>query len=742
MPVASDAVDVPQAGTATPGSAPGLLRSAEPPDARAVALGIAKAHAVLPGLAQSLERLDPWQQAAATAPVLRAVVRAQVGSGKTAVLAHRVLWLHTVHGVALDRMAVTTFTTRAAAQLIDRLTQLLPEPPPAGAFRLFGTLHGVARTLLLGELDLQPTGWRPDFGVLDEDGSLDMLQTLVRHHGLDVKFPAQWLARLEALRLGRPVRRGNMKADDDLAQLADLFAAEKRAQNVMDFADLIGEAGACLARDTAPLLSALVVDELQDCAPGEVALVAALAGRSEHFFAVGDPNQAIYGWRGSNPHVFDDLTDRLQCESFVLPNNYRSTPEILGAAQAALGRMAQGGALQPTRATGGKVVVLQHHTPQQEAMYLARRFAQLHQAGTPFRQMAVLARTRRQLAVVREHLQQQGVPCADPPSGGWHDRPAAAWLLRLLAGSLQGDPQPLRDALIDNRYGFGTAKLLGKPKAATDLLRSAGQANAAEYWHHHLEQNPGTAGTQLWRQRAEVRTFLTNLQGLQALAEPDVFQQLDLTQRLRPTHRDHARDIRDVRQALRQLTVALTKHPSWQEALRALQAEGPQADADADGVQLLTLHAAKGLEFDHVVVSGCNQGILPLAAAYADPDALAEERRLLFVGLSRARETLEVSWHMQPAMAQGMPMPSEWLLALPAAVCRFADQAEPLHPAPVAQPAAVMEDPGWPVGCAVRHAKYGTGTVLRSGDGEVVVDFGKLGEKPFSLLLCPLQRTG
>ncbi|MBI5609823.1 MAG: ATP-dependent helicase [Deltaproteobacteria bacterium] len=728
----------PQPTPAPPMPALGLLATAEAPDAAVLAAMIAKARAVLPALATSLQRLDPWQLAAATAPARRAVVRAQVGSGKTAVLAHRVLWLHTVHGVALERMAVTTFTTRAAAQLVDRLTQLLPEPPPAGAFRLFGTLHGVARTLLLGELDLQPTGWRADFGVLDEDSALDMLQTLVRRHNLDVKYPAQWLARLEALRLGRPVRRGNMRADDDLAQLAERYADEKRAQNVMDFADLIAQAGDCVARASAPLLAALVVDELQDCAPAEVALVAALAARSDHFFAVGDPNQSIYGWRGSSPHVFDDLSERLQCDSFVLPNNYRSTPEILATAQAALGRAGQGGALVATRAAGSRAVVLQHHTPQQEAMYLARRFAHLHQAGAPFRQMAVLARTRRQLATVREHLQQQGVPCADPPSGGWHDRPAAAWLLRLLAGAGPGEPQRLREALIDNRYGFGTAKLLGKPKPAASLALA--DASAAEFWRCHLQQNPGSAGSQLQRQRAEILTFLANLQDLPALDQPDVYQRLELSQRLRPTHRDHARDVRDVRQALRQLATARTKHPSWQEALRALQAEGPQADADADGVQLLTLHAAKGLEFDHVVVSGCNQGIIPLAAAYADPDALAEERRLLFVGLSRARETLEISWHMQPAMAQGMAMPSEWLLALPAAVCRFADQPE--SAAPLVQPAEPTppEDPAWPVGCAVRHAKYGAGTVLRSGDGEVLVDFGKLGQRPFSLLLCPLQR--
>ncbi len=723
---------------------PALLRqptAVEPPDARALATQIGHAQAVLPGLAHSLQRLDPWQQAAATAVAQRAVVRAQVGSGKTAVLAHRVLWLHLVHGVPLERMAVTTFTTRAAAQLVDRLSQLLPEPPPPAAFRLFGTLHGVARTLLLDELDLQPTGWRPDFGILDEDAALDMLQTLVRRHGLDVKFPAQWLARLEGLRLGRAVRRGNMRAEDDLAQLAELYAIEKRAQNVMDFADLIGVAGACLARDSTPLLGALVVDELQDCAPGEVTLVAALAVRSEHFFAVGDPNQSIYGWRGSNPYVFDELSGQLQCDSFVLPNNYRSTPEILATAQAALGRVAQGGALQPTRPSGGKVLVLQHHTPQQEAMYLARRFAQLHRDGTPYRQVAVLARTRRQLAVVREHLQQQGVPCADPPSGGWHERPAAAWLLRLLASSVASDPQPLRDALTDNRYGFGTAKLLGKPKEDREGILIAAPAHAAEFWLNHLRQNPGTPGTQLCRQRDEVCTFLTSLANLPASAEPDVFGALDLAQRLRPTHRDHARDVRDVRQALRQWTAALARHPSWQDALRTLQAEGPQAEADADGVQLLTLHAAKGLEFDHVVISGCNQGILPLAAAYTDPDALAEERRLFFVGLSRARETLEISWHMQPAMAQGMPMPSEWLLALPAAVCRFADQAEPVHLAPPSEAATAAGDPAWPVGAPVRHAKYGAGTVVRSGNGEVVVDFGKLGEKPFSLLLCPLQRV-
>ncbi len=708
---------------------------AELPRPDALAARIEQARAALPGLANSLQRLDLWQQTAATTPATRAVVRAQVGSGKTAVLAHRVLWLHMVQGIALEQMAVTTFTTRAAAQLVDRLIHLLPEPPAAGAFRLFGTLHAVARTLLQSDLDLQGSGWQPGFGVLDEAGSLEMLQTLVRQHSLDVKFPAQWLSRLDGLALGKPVRRGNMRSDDDLQQLAERFAAERRLTNVMNFDDLICQAGAAMATSLAPLLGAVVVDELQDCAPGEVRLVQALAQRSSQFFAVGDPNQSIYGWRGSNPRVFDELTTSLQCDTFDLPNNYRSTPEILAAAQAALGQIGQGSALNSTRATGTKVLVIQHHTPQHEAMYLARRFAQLNQGGVRWSQLAVLARTRRQLAVIREHLQQQGVPCAEPPSGGWRDRPAAAWLLRLLDSAIDTDPQRLRDVLLDNRYGFGTAKLLGKPKP----VGIEPTESAAQFWIQHLRAQPGTPGSQLQRQRTEVVAFLQTLLQLQWPMHGDPVADLGLLPRLRPTHRDHARDLRDVRQALQQLMLTSEVQPDRRAALHTLQADGPQALGDQEGVQLLTLHAAKGLEFEHVVLSGCNQGIIPLAAAYADRDALDEERRLLFVGLSRARDSVEISWHMQPAMGQGMPMPSEWLLAMPAAACQFSDRAEALLPAPLPQTQPCTAE--WPAGTAVRHAKYGPGAVLRSDASEVVVHFGKFGEKPFALLLCPLQKV-
>lgn len=718
------------------------------PDAAILAERLAEVARVAPSLADSLQRLDPWQQWAATCAAPRAVVRAQVGSGKTAVLAHRVLYLHLVRGVALRDMAVATFTTRAAQQLVERVSGLLSRPAEPQDYGLFGTLHGVCRTLLQLRLPLQNLGWQPDFRVVDEDRATALLTDLVRAHGLRVQFPNQLRARLgQWRRTGQSLRAG-VPVVDDLARLATIYDAEKRARNVMDFDDLIGAAAALLRADSGQLVQALVVDELQDCAPAEVELLTALAPRSASFFAVGDPNQSIYGWRGSDPFVFGTLSESLQCSTFDLPNNYRSTPEILSAARATLGKAASGAALNATRPTGARVSVLRHHNPHQEALYLARRLQSLAEAGVAWPRMAVLARTRRQLSGLREVLQSQGIPCAEPPGASWSERPAAAWLLQVLRALPDREPLALRNLLIDKQYGLAGGRELGKPKAPGPDVRAhaALQAQLAALFVRKPDAE---------RNLAPVRDFLERL-GALSVGAPAVtagaagtaqwlWQALELQSVLRPAHRDYQRDAGHVRAALEQLVEVQALCQDWSAAARLVLDGDPAQQADADGIAMLTLHASKGLEFDHVFLSGCNQGVLPLASAYASPADLAEERRLLFVGLTRARDSAEVSWHMQPALAQGMAMPSEWLLAIPAHSCDWVEQVSPVPTTatPVTALATPVQaaDPTWSTGLAVTHAKYGAGTVVGVRDGEVCVEFGKLGEKAFSLLLCPLRRA-
>ncbi len=371
-----------------------------------VAAALAEVRAASPRLHASLCGLDAAQLAAILSDDPAAIVRAQVGSGKTCVLVHKVLHLHLVRGVPLEEIAVLTFTNRAADELHARLAELAPRPIAPGARWLMGTFHGVARALLQRALPVEQLGYRPDFAVLDEDARDALLIDVARRHKLRLGSQHSLHARLRVLADGGPVR-------DDLVRLAALAAAEKRARGVMDFDDLIDHA-ATLLQTTAelPPLRWVVVDELQDCEPRELRLLRRLRGARARFFAVGDPLQSIYGWRGGAPRLSAQLAEELGARAHDLPVSYRSTRTILDGARAVLGDQAiAGGALHAARGPGARIVVRRHHDPIGEASYLAARLAALRAGGVPYRDIAVLCRLRAQVETLAAMLAAHGTPC-------------------------------------------------------------------------------------------------------------------------------------------------------------------------------------------------------------------------------------------------------------------------------------------------------------------------------------------
>ncbi len=545
-----------------------------------------------PRLHASLLDLDGAQLSAVLTDAHAALVRAPVGSGKTRVLVHRVLYLHQVCGVALAAMAVLTFTNRAAAEIRARVIAMSDPARPlrAADLRLTGTFHGVARALLSTGLPVERAGYRPGFTVLDDDATEERLERLIAEHRLRIRHRRSLRRRLRAHEGEREVA-----SRDDLPRLASLYAAEKRADNAMDFDDLLRHATDLLAVQAAdggppPPARAIVVDEMQDCEPRELLFLRRLGGEGASFFGVGDPHQAIYGWRGSGPEVFSRVERELGCRVHALPFNYRSTRTIVDGARAVLGLQPEsGGELLSAREPGARIVLRRHHDPVSEALYLAERLVQLQEGGTAFGQMAVLVRLRAQAVTLRAAFDARGVPC--------------------------------------------------------------------------------------------------------------------------------------------------------------LAADDPPADA----VRLLTLHAAKGLEFSHVFLSGMNDGLVPLGR-HRTPAEDAEERRLLFVGLTRARDEVEISYHAQPHQAGALGQPSPYLTWLPASLLDWHGASpvplEPKHlPAPPAQAGAVEEAAGsaaqpgaaFRPGQAVHHPRYGAGSIVGVIDGVVECDFGKRGARSFPLAMCPLR---
>lgn len=570
-----------------------------PPELRARLAAVKSLH---PRLYHSLSSLDDAQLSAVLSVDEALLLRAPVGSGKTTVLVHKVLYLHFIQGVPLRAIALLTFTNRAAAEIRGRIEQLSAGSLTADDFWLTGTFHGVARGLLARALPIGQLGYGADFSVMEEPQREQLIEELIAQHRLRVGRRSQLRERL------RGPRPGEAAPEGAVGRLAALFAEAKRRRNTMDFDDLIAHATALLgavagsAAADSPATAAdpalalpprfILVDEMQDCEPRELDFLQALRGPQTGFFAVGDPHQAIYGWRGSAPSLFARAEADFGCRTQALGVNYRSTRTIVDGARAVLGlQQATGGgsgALRAARSLGERLVVRRHHDPIAEALYLGERLTRLHQSGVPYGEIAVLYRLRAQAEPIRAALTARGIPCAE------------------------------------------------------------------------------------------------------------------------------------------------------------------SEESTPDAVRLLTLHAAKGLEFRYVFLSGINQGLCPLGHADKLGDD-AEERRLLFVGLTRARDGVEISYHMRPHQLGALGEPSSYLTWLPAALVDWSEvaPAAPPPPAAAAAPAVVPapepaapsapQDLGpWQVGQAVRHPRYGEGVIVGVSGGNVDCTFGKFGARSFPVALCPL----
>ncbi len=362
-----------------------------------------------PGLRAELERLDGLQLAAVTAAERAVVVRAPVGSGKTRVLTARLGFLVEELGVPPERIVVLTFTRRAAREAAERILAA-----GRGVEARIGTFHGVARQLLEHELPVHEAGWRPGFEIID-DRELDALRRrLVEDHGLDIKYSKRLARRVEAFHEHQRVLFGSMRRPDDLPKLMELEEQEKRALNVMTFGDLVSVATELLrAHPGVVPVDWILVDELQDLSPGQLDFIEALGPRGG-LFAVGDPGQAIYGWRGGSASVFDQVASGWHARILTLANNYRSTGAIVRST-AGLLRDQAGVAASTTRPDGEPVLVVRYRDQAQEARWVRHRVQQLLAGGASPGEVAILFRTWRQAEPIMAELGASGVPVETRP---------------------------------------------------------------------------------------------------------------------------------------------------------------------------------------------------------------------------------------------------------------------------------------------------------------------------------------
>ena len=675
--------------------------------------------------ARILGRLNPEQARAVTATEGPILIFAGAGSGKTRVIAHRVAYLVGVRGVAPWRILAVTFTNKAAAEMRGRIIGLIG--PDDAARVAMGTFHALCARIL--RADGTAIGIPPRFAIYDADDQLTLMKQLFREDDRPLKGERISPRRvLEAVSLAKNELLDPDALTDDadgrlptrerteIAGLARRYQERLRAAGALDFDDLLVECVRLL--ETAPDVLEryrarwcyLHVDEYQDTNRAQYRLVAALAARHRNLCVVGDDDQSIYAWRGADlRNILDFERDWPDATVIKLEQNYRSTQRILDAAHAVVEKNAgrKDKRLWTANPEGLRIRRFEASSEEEEAEWIARRIEELvaprrgsltrradEDAGVEPGEIAVLYRTNAQSRAIEEALLRYALRYQLIGGVRFYERrevkDALAYLRLLRSDS---------DVVAFERVINVPARAIGD--RTLEVLRHA-TADAGSYWAAIEQAADGELPVLLPRARAALAGFAGLVRHLRALVGvlplPELLDETLEASGYRAMLADGSEEGEERWRNLLELRSVTTRYEGLApaDALdRLLEEAALVADQDemeddpelARGrVTLITLHAAKGLEFRVVFMAGLEEGLLPHARALETEgdEELEEERRLAYVGMTRAKERLFLTHAMSRAFRGGpgfIAVPSRFLLDIPAELLEgplLVDRAEDL----------------------------------------------------------------
>ncbi|MHB1239938.1 MAG: DNA helicase II [Gammaproteobacteria bacterium] len=715
-----------------------------------------------------LDPLNDAQRAAVSAPPGPVLVLAGAGSGKTRVLTHRIAWLIQVEGVSPYGILAVTFTNKAAAEMRGRTERLLGTP--VGGMWI-GTFHGLAHRLL--RTHWHEAGLPQSFQILDSEDQYRLIRRVLKSLDLDEdQWPpkqAQWFINARKDEGQRPQGMPD-QGDLHVRQMLRIYQTYEehcRRGGLVDFAELLLRAHELL-KERPELLSHyrerfrhILADEFQDTNTIQYDWLRRLAGGTAQVFVVGDDDQSIYGWRGARIENIQRFTKDFPGTQLVrLEQNYRSTGTILAAANALIscnqGRM--GKKLWTDGAHGEPILLYTAFNELEEARFVVDRIQQWVADGNAKREIAILYRSNAQSRVFEEALLSTGIP------------------YRVYGGQRFFERAEIKDALAYLRLLANPDDDAGFERVVNMPARGIGERTLAA-----VRQGARERGVSLW----QATRFVLESGTLAARAANALQAFLVLIERLRgetaglELHErvdhamtasgllEHYRNDRSERNRARvenlEELVSAARHfePGAEDAAddplsaflahAALEAGEGQADAADDCVQMMTLHSAKGLEFPLVFLCGLEEGLFPHQRSVLDPARLEEERRLCYVGITRARLRLYVC-HAESRRLHGSDTysrPSRFIGELPA------ELVQEIRPrAAVTRPVYIPPGPrarnggaapaGLALGQRVRHAKFGDGVILQyEGDGghaRVQVNFERAGSKWLVLSYANLEK--
>ncbi|WP_321325846.1 DNA helicase II [Thiomicrorhabdus sp.] len=759
-----------------------------------------------------LNDLNDAQREAVTADETHALILAGAGSGKTRVLVHRIAWLTQVMGHSPYNVLAVTFTNKASNEMRGRIEKLIGQQ---AAGLTMGTFHGIAYRIL--RQHYQEAGLPQDFQILDSDDQKRVIKRLLKAMELDeAQWPHKQIQAFingekEEGRRPHHIDIGHNPFVGKMVQVYKAYEEQCQRSGLVDFAELLLRAHELWLKQPSVLahyqarFKHILVDEFQDTNSLQYAWLRVLAGGSGKLFVVGDDDQSIYGWRGAkveNIRQFDE--DFANVKMVRLEQNYRSTETILNAANGLIANNTSrmGKELWSAGEKGELIKVYEAFNEMDEARYVCNQIEQWCENGGARNEVAILYRSNAQSRILEQALMQAQIPYRVYGGLRFYDRAEIKDVLsylRLLVNRAD-------DAAFERAYNHPPR---GIGQKTADTIREVAKHNQISLWDaaQQLVENGLTP-----RAKTSIASFLELINNLDELTQPlnledqmlkvvsqsglqahfekdrteqgqgrlenidelinaaSQFKQANAQQNANGVETEQqAFAGQAINQAANQNTVegidedgnTILLTPTFDNPLSeflaqaALEAGERQADEWESSVQLMTLHAAKGLEFPLVFMIGVEEGLFPSQQSHEDASRLEEERRLAYVGVTRAEKQLMITYATRRRIhgKELFPTPSRFIKEIPQdciETVRLSGSVAPAFGGYSQQPAfgltSTVNETGFNVGERVFHQKFGDGTVVGtegSGDhARIQINFTHAGPKWLVTAYANLEKKG
>lgn len=716
-----------------------------------------------------LANLNDQQLAAITWPDEPCLVLAGAGSGKTRVLTTRIAWLLHNHRASSHSILAVTFTNKAAKEMQARLGAMVPFNVRA---MWMGTFHGLCHRFL--RLHAKDANLPSTFQILDSSDQLSMIKRLLKEHQVsEDKVQPRSLQGFISSQKEAGFRASMLSAPDAhmklMIQLFDVYDQQCQREGVVDFSELLLRSYEVLANNEAlrthyqNRFSHILVDEFQDTNKLQYKWLKLLAGPNTALFAVGDDDQSIYAFRGANVGNMNDLMREFNIEAPIkLEQNYRSVGNILAAANAVIEHNDDrlGKNLHTEAGDGEKIRLHFANNDFEEAQLVCDEAKSLEREGWALSNMAILYRSNAQSRVIEQILFRAGVPYKIYGGLRFFERQEikhALAYLRLVAN--EHDDNALLRVINVPARGIGTRSV--------EALQALAQTHGVSLWQAACMQAQN-------KPASKIGAFILLVDALKQVAQssilPDLMREVIHQSGLYGFYENNPKESQDRLDNLNELISAATTFDPNDVMFEAPEAESTepvspllaflsnaalesgehQAIEGVEALQMMTIHAAKGLEFDAVFLTGLEEGLFPSEYSLAEHGGLAEERRLMYVAITRARKRLYLS-AAQQRMLHGKThfgLLSRFIDEIPPVLVHKTsatyDHADVAYTNPYQKPrtqtTALAKNlkqtqtyAGFEIGQNVRHAKFGTGVIIdaeANGDSaKLHINFGREGVK-------------